>query len=74
MIFGHTEKSKGGAFLTVNDYVKFITQTFVQHYDKSPHERKTMKKQRKNEKPPFLFRWFGIIPYALMFFFKKDKK
>ena len=66
-------KAKGGAFMSVNDYVKFITQTFVQHYEKSPHERKTLKKQKKNEREPFLFRWFGIIPYAFMILFKKNK-
>jgi hypothetical protein len=67
-------KAEGGAFMSVNDYVKFITQTFVKHYEKSPNERKSLKYQRKNERPPFLLRWFGILPYAFMVLFKKDKK
>ena len=60
--------------MSINDYVKYMTQTVVQHYEKSPQERKTMKELRKNARPSFLFRWFGIIPYALMFLFKKNKK
>ncbi|RIW31078.1 YqzE family protein [Bacillus salacetis] len=57
--------------MSINDYVKYMTQTFVRHFEKSPQERKTIKKRRKNERPGFLFRWFGVIPYALMFLFKK---
>jgi YqzE-like protein len=64
---------EGGGRMSVNDYVKFLTQTVVQHYNKSPQERKTIRKQRKTRKEPFLYRWFGIIPYAVGLFFKKNK-
>ncbi len=60
--------------LSINDYIKYITQTFVQHYSKSPQERKDMKYQRKVERDPFLFRWFGVIPYAFLLLFKKKDK
>ncbi|MCM2607145.1 YqzE family protein [Rossellomorea marisflavi] len=50
--------------MSVNDYVKFLTQTVVQHYNKSPQERKTIRKQRKTRKEPFLS-VFGKIPYAV---------
>ncbi|MEW4325130.1 YqzE family protein [Rossellomorea marisflavi] len=32
-----------------------------------------MRKQRKTRKEPFLYRWFGIIPYAVGLFFKKNR-
>jgi hypothetical protein len=48
-----------------------MTQTAVRHFEKTPQERKSIKELRKTEKQSFLFRWFGVIPYALMFFFKK---
>ncbi|MGF2617054.1 YqzE family protein [Rossellomorea vietnamensis] len=57
--------------MSINDYVKYVTQTAVRHFEKTPQERKTIKQLRKTEKQSFLFRWFGVIPYALMFFFKK---
>jgi hypothetical protein len=57
--------------MSINDYVKFMTQTAVKHFEKTPQERKSMKQTRKNERPTFLFRWFGVIPYALMILFKK---
>ncbi|WP_083802895.1 YqzE family protein [Bacillus sp. SG-1] len=57
--------------MSINDYVKFMTQTVVKHFEKSPLERKNIKELRKNERPTFLFRWFGVIPYALMLIFKK---
>ena len=57
--------------MSINDYVKFMTQTAVKHFEKSPQERKNIKELRKNERPTFLFRWFGVIPYALMLIFKK---
>ncbi|WP_377935279.1 YqzE family protein [Bacillus seohaeanensis] len=59
--------------MSVNEYIKFITQTFVQHYNMSPQERKTIRSQRKKEKAPFLFRWFGIVPYAFMVLLKKNR-
>ncbi|MCA1054804.1 YqzE family protein [Rossellomorea aquimaris] len=59
--------------MSVNDYVKFITQTFVQHYEKPSNERKSLKHKRKSERPPFMLRWFGILPYAFMVLFKKNK-
>ncbi|MGD6967008.1 YqzE family protein [Rossellomorea vietnamensis] len=57
--------------MSINDYVKYMTQTAVRHFEKTPQERKSIKELRKTEKQSFLFRWFGVIPYALMFFFKK---
>ncbi|WP_335872802.1 YqzE family protein [Bacillus sp. 2205SS5-2] len=57
--------------MSVNDYVKFVTQNLVQHFDKPKAERKSLRKKRKQQKASFLFRWFGVIPYILMGVFKR---
>ncbi|MCP3738508.1 YqzE family protein [Rossellomorea sp. BNER] len=59
--------------MSINEYVKFMTQTVVQHFERSPQERKTIRQEKKDQKPPMLFRWFGIVPYALMLLFKRKK-
>jgi hypothetical protein len=63
---------KGGALnLSTNDYIKYITQTFVQHYSIPKSERKQKRIQKKEEKPPFLLNWFGLLPYAFLMLFKR---
>ncbi|MDZ5471024.1 YqzE family protein (plasmid) [Bacillus sp. 31A1R] len=57
--------------MNTNDYVKYITQTVVKYIDQPKDERKKLREQRKNEKETFLFRWFGIIPYAFLGMRKK---
>lgn len=57
-----------------NDYVKFITQTFVQYMEQPKSERKKQRIERKQEKAPVLFRWFGIVPYLLFYGMKGTKK
>jgi hypothetical protein len=55
-----------GMSMKTNDYVKYITQTFVQYIDQPKEERKKMKQEKKDQKASFLFRWFGIFPYILL--------
>lgn len=55
----------------MNEYVKFITQAFVQHYNQPKEKRKQLKIQRKEYKQPFLTNWFGLIPYAFLSIFKR---
>lgn len=52
--------------MNTNDYVKYITQTVVKYIDQPKDERKKIREEKKNEKESFLFRWFGIIPYAIL--------
>ncbi|WP_174734148.1 YqzE family protein [Mesobacillus harenae] len=59
--------------MKTNDYVKYITQTVVKYIDQPKDERKQTKLAKKETKPPFLFRWFGVVPYAIMAIFKKTK-
>ena len=57
--------------MSMNDYVKFITQTVVQHYEQPKDQRKHKKQQKKENKQPFLMRWFGLLPFAFYSIFKK---
>lgn len=44
-----------------NDYVKYITQTFVKYMDQPKEERK----KKKEAKEDLLYKWFGLLPFAL---------
>ncbi|TRZ37603.1 YqzE family protein [Niallia circulans] len=57
--------------MKTNDYVKYLTQTFVQYMDQPKEERKKIKQERRINKEPFMLRWFGILPYVFAYFFKK---
>ncbi|MGE6258998.1 YqzE family protein [Heyndrickxia sporothermodurans] len=57
--------------MSTNDYIKFITQTFVKHFDTPKLDRKQIRIQRKEEKAPFLLRWFGLLPYSVLMIFKR---
>ncbi|MBS4173448.1 YqzE family protein [Bacillus sp. FJAT-49736] len=57
--------------MSTNDYIKYITQTFVKHFDMPKTTRKEIRMQRKMEKSPFLNRWFGMIPMAIWMIFKR---
>jgi hypothetical protein len=52
--------------MKTNDYVKYITQTVVQYIDQPKDERVKIRKDKKEGKASFMYRWFGIIPYVLM--------
>lgn len=57
--------------MKTNDYVKYITQTFVKYIDQPKDVRKKHKIDRKVTKEPFLYHWFGVVPYALYTMFKR---
>lgn len=56
-----------------NDYVKFMTEQVVSYIDLPKEERKKRKTDLKAQKnhPPIGNRWFGVLPVAIRFFFKK---
>lgn len=59
-------------FLKTNDYVKYITETFIKYMDQPKEERKR-KKEAKESKEDLLYKWFGMIPFALSAKFKRKK-
>lgn len=67
-------RNKVGALgMKTNDYVKYLTETVVKYADQPKEERVKLKVERKLEKSPFLFRWFGILPYAFLLLIKRRK-
>lgn len=60
--------------MKTNDYVKYITQTFVQYIDQPKEERKKMRQERKETKASFWYRWFGILPYVVYTEIQKRKQ
>lgn len=58
-----------------NDYVKFMTEQVVKYLDQPRDERKKQRQQKKEfkkqQKQPFLYRWFGVIPYAIILLFRR---
>lgn len=59
--------------LSTNDYVKYMTQQLVRYMDTPKEERKAKKSIRKTERSPLANRWFGILPFAVMFFMRKKR-
>ncbi|WP_400242347.1 YqzE family protein [Niallia sp. JL1B1071] len=57
--------------MNTNDYVKYLTQTFVQYMDQPKEERQKLRAARKGLKEPFMLRWFGILPYLILFSFRR---
>jgi len=51
--------------MKTNDYVKYMTQTFVKYIDQPKEERVRLKQERRQAKASFWYRWFGILPYAI---------
>ncbi|MBT2687071.1 YqzE family protein [Bacillus sp. ISL-47] len=56
-----------------NEYVKYITQTVVKYIDQPKDERKKHRMEKKDMKEPFLFRWFGVLPYIFYLALNKKK-
>jgi|GEM_PF-501534 len=45
-----------------NDYVKFLTQTVLEHFETPKEERKRLKQERRELKEPVTYRYFGTMP------------
>lgn len=58
--------------MSTNDYVKYMTETFIKHLEKPRSERKESRKKRKEGKGTFLLNWFGLIPVSLVMLFKRE--
>jgi hypothetical protein len=60
--------------MKTNDYVKYMTQTFVKFIDQPREERVRQRQARRENKAAFWYRWFGIMPYILYSEVKKRKR
>lgn len=60
--------------MNTNDYVKYLTQTFVQYMDQPKEQRLKLKEEKRGLREPFMLRWFGILPYLILFSLKRKKQ
>ena len=60
--------------MSLNDYVKFLTQQAVMRMDQPKEERRSRKQAKKIARQPFTTQAFGMIPLGLSLFWKKRKK
>ncbi|WP_332632343.1 YqzE family protein [Halalkalibacter flavus] len=60
--------------MSLNDYVKFLTQQAVIRMDQPKEERRTKKLERRADRPPFSNQAFGIIPLGISLFLRKKPK
>lgn len=60
--------------MKTNDYVEYMTKTFVQYIDQPKDERRRMRAEKKQDRAAFWYRWFGIIPYVIYLEIKNRKK
>ncbi len=60
--------------MSSDDYFKYVTESMLKYILSSKEERKAMKQTKKEQKEPFAFRWFGIIPLLVFHQLKKKRK
>ncbi|MGF9963142.1 YqzE family protein [Bacillus rhizoplanae] len=60
--------------MSTNDYIRYMTQQFVSYMDAPKADRKQKRQQRREEREPFLNRWFGMLPLSAAIFYRKVKK
>ncbi|AWI12848.1 YqzE family protein [Caldibacillus thermoamylovorans] len=66
------DKDEGG--MKSDDYIRFLTKTVVTHFETPKEERNKRKLEKKMQKEPFVYKWFGIFPFMVKIGFKKIKK
>lgn len=56
--------------MNTNDYVKFMTETLVKHFNVPKEERRKLRLEKRLAKPKPLYHWFGLLPISLRMIFK----
>ncbi|MFD2759398.1 YqzE family protein [Lentibacillus juripiscarius] len=56
--------------MSVNDYVKYMTQQLTKFIDTPPDEKKSRKPQRSDQSV-YTNRWLGMLPFAWKVFMNK---
>jgi hypothetical protein len=60
--------------MSLNDYVKFLTEQAVKRMDEPKEERLTRKEVRRAERQPLSSQAFGIIPLGISLYWRKRTK
>ncbi|WP_085523380.1 YqzE family protein [Tuberibacillus sp. Marseille-P3662] len=58
-----------------NDYVKYLTEQFVQYVEQPKEQRKSSRRERKQNNTPMIGnRWFGMLPVAFNHYIRHAKQ
>ncbi|MUV39653.1 uncharacterized protein JNUCC1_03537 [Lentibacillus sp. JNUCC-1] len=57
--------------MSINDYVKFLTETLTSYIDQPKEDRKQHKKDKAEPRSALSDRWFGVLPFAMKLFRKR---
>ncbi len=61
----------GDCTMKTNDYVKFLTIQWLVYMKQPKEVRKEQRRNHKDDRPPFMSHWFGIIPLSIEMLFKR---
>ncbi|CQR46831.1 hypothetical protein BN1058_01107 [Paraliobacillus sp. PM-2] len=60
-----------------NDLVKYVTKEIVKYADMPKEKRKAYKQEKQAQKKESQFflssNWFGLLPFSIQVWFKKNK-
>ncbi|MFC4076614.1 YqzE family protein [Salinithrix halophila] len=59
--------------MSSQDYLKFWVQRMVRYMDTPKAEREEAKQKRRAQRPSWAFRWFGMVPFGLRMYARKQK-
>lgn len=54
--------------------VRYITQQMVSFLDSPRSSRTNSRSRYRNNREHWAFRWFGLVPFALSFWYKNVRK
>lgn len=50
-----------------------MIEAFIKHFNTPKTKRKRRRLQKKEQRQPILYRWFGLVPYSIKMFLQKYK-
>ncbi|SDW08779.1 YqzE-like protein [Marininema mesophilum] len=60
--------------MSSQEYIKFLTQRMVRYMDTPKIERREARRERREKQPSWSTRWFGMIPFGVSMYARKQKK
>ncbi|MEE6450417.1 YqzE family protein [Gottfriedia acidiceleris] len=57
--------------MKTNDYVKYMTEQFINYIDQPKEKRDSIKQEKEELKTPFSTNMFGMLPLSLALLMKK---
>ncbi|OYD07781.1 YqzE family protein [Paludifilum halophilum] len=59
--------------MSSQDYIKYLVQQMVKYMDMPKEKRKEVRELRKEQRPRWSHRWFGMVPFGMKMFAKRQK-